>query len=216
MDDILELSIYGDIEPDTHDFWSDEIIPSETSARHFKEVLEAHPTVKEIHLFINSMGGSVVEGTAIYTLLKRHPAKVTVSIDAFACSMASGIAMAGDYITMSPAAVLMIHNPWTIACGNSVQLHKAAEDLEVMGEAFRQMYLLKAGDKLSEKKLIELLDAESYLTAQQALDLGLCDEIEFASQEEKQIFDLSRQVEDLKAQLKEESKPAEKKKGWFF
>lgn len=221
--DTLDLTIYGDIEPDGYDWWTDEAIPSETSARHFKEVLDSNPNVSVINLAINSMGGYVSEGNAIYTLLKRHPATVNVTIDAFACSMASGVAMAGDHVTMAPNALLMIHNPSSVICGNALELRKAADDLDVMADAFRQMYLLKAGDNLTEEKLIEMLDAETYLTAAQAKEYGLCDEIEFIPDEnqEEEIKALKAENAYLKAKLEEknpdlvpESKPA--MKGWFF
>lgn len=225
-DGVLEIGLYGTIEPDYFDWWTDEEVKSETSARHFREILESHPDVKVINLHINSMGGYVTEGNEIYTLLKRHTATVNVFIDAFAASMASGIAMAGDQITMSPNALMMIHNPLTGAYGNSKELRKVADDLDVMGEAFRQMYLLKAGDKLEESKLIEMLDAETYLTAEQAKELGLCDVIAFVDKNEAdkaEINALRAEIESLKAKLHAEThkapqanKDQPKKTGWFF
>lgn len=221
--DTLDLSIYGEIEGDGYDWWTDEVIESETSARHFKEVLDAHPDVKVINLSINSMGGSVLEGNAIYALLKRHSAYVNVTIDGFACSMASSIAMAGDKVTMSCNSMLMIHNPLTWAYGNSVELRKAADGLDAMGEAFRQTYLVKAGDKLTEEKLIEMLDAETYLTAKEALELGLCDEVEDITVDNstgQTIQALQAQIKDLKAQLDDKNKKEDEDqptaKGWFF
>lgn len=203
----LELAIYGDIEPDSYDWWTDEVIPSETSARHFKEVLDSYSGVSEIDLYINSLGGYVTEGNAIYTMLKRHAATVNVFIDAFACSMASSVAMAGDHITMSPNALMMVHNPATVAEGNAAELRKAADDLDVMAEAFRQTYLLKAGDKLTEDKLIALLDAETYLTAKQCLELGLCDEIENVPDEKDQIITAKdAEIARLKALLEAATK----------
>lgn len=221
--DTLDLTIYGKIEGDGYDWWTDEVIESETSARHFKEVLDAHPDVKVINLSINSMGGSVLEGNAIYALLKRHSAYVNVTIDGFACSMASSIAMAGDKVTMSCNSMLMIHNPLTWAYGNSVELRKAADDLDAMGEAFRQTYLAKAGDKLTEEKLIEMLDAETYLTAKEALEFGLCDEVEDITVDNstgQTIQALQAQIKDLKAQLDDKNKKEDEDqptaKGWFF
>ncbi|MBP5411109.1 MAG: Clp protease ClpP [Lachnospiraceae bacterium] len=167
--DNLELYIYSTVESDG--FWWN----SETSARHFKDELAKHPNAKEITVYINSLGGSVMEGIAIYNQLKRHPAHVTVQIDGFACSIASVIAMAGDKVIMPKNTVMMIHNAWTIAVGNSRELHKAADDLEVINQASRQAYLDKAGDKLSEEKLTELLDGETYLTAEQCMEYGLID-----------------------------------------
>lgn len=223
-DGVLDLAIYGDIEPDGYDWWTEEVIPSETSARHFKEVLEANPDARIINLAINSMGGYVSEGNAIYTMLKRHSATVNVMIDAFACSMASGIAMAGDHVTMAPNALLMIHNPASAVYGNAVELRKAADDLDVMADAFRQMYLLKSGGKLPEEKLIEMLDAETYLTAVQAKEFGLCDEIEFVPEtdtKDEEIKALKEEIANLTARLANvpEEKPEPEpvlKKGWFF
>jgi ATP-dependent protease ClpP protease subunit len=167
--DSLELYIYSTVESDG--FWWN----SETSARHFKDELAKHPNVKEITVYINSLGGSVMEGIAIYNQLKRHPAHVTVRIDGFACSIASVIAMAGDTVIMPKNTVMMVHNAWTIALGNSRELRKAADDLEVINNASRQAYLDKAGSKLSEEKLTELLDGETYLTAEQCMEYGLID-----------------------------------------
>lgn len=167
--DSVDLYIYSTVESDG--FWWN----SETSARHFKDELAKHPNAKEITVYINSLGGSVMEGIAIYNQLRRHPAHVTVQIDGFACSIASVIAMAGDTVIMPKNTVMMIHNAWMIAVGNSKELHKAAEDLEVVNQASRQAYLDKAGDKLTEEKLTELLDGETYLTAVQCMELGLID-----------------------------------------
>ena len=88
----LDLYIYGDVMADGYDWWTDEIIESETSANHFREELEKYPNAVQINLYINSYGGSVFEGTAIYNQLKRHPAHKTVYVDGFACSIASVIA----------------------------------------------------------------------------------------------------------------------------
>lgn len=175
LPDTLELYIYSNVEGDSYDWWRDEEIKSETSARHFREQLGAHPDAKEIAVYINSLGGSVMEGVAIYNQLKRHPAHKTVYVDGFACSIASVIAMAGDTVIMPRNTVMMIHNAWTYAIGNAEELRKAADDLEVLNTAARQAYLLKAGDKLTEEHLTELLDAETYLTAAQCIELGLAD-----------------------------------------
>ena len=167
--DALELYIYSTVESDS--WWRE----SETSAKHFRDALAQHPNAKEITVYINSLGGSVLEGIAIYNQLKRHSAHVTVHVDGFACSIASVITMAGDTVIMPKNTVMMIHNAWTIAMGNAAELRKAADDLEVINQASRQAYLDKAGDKLSEAKLTELLDAETYLTAEQCMELGLID-----------------------------------------
>ena len=167
--DTLELYIYSTVESDS--WWKE----SETSAKHFRDALAQHPNAKEIKVYINSLGGSVMEGIAIYNQLKRHAAKKTVIIDGFACSIASVIAMAGDTVIMPKNTVMMIHNAWTIAMGNAAELRKAADDLEIINQASKQAYLEKSGGKISEEKLTELLDGETYLTAEQCIGYGFAD-----------------------------------------
>lgn len=173
--DILELFIYGDVEGDSYDWWTDEIIRSETSANAFREELAKYADIAEIRLYINSNGGSVFEGTAIYNQLKRHPAKKTVYIDGFACSIAAVIAMAGDEVIMPKNALLMIHNMWTFACGNAAQLRKAADDMDIINAAGRQAFLQKAGEKMDAELLGRMMDAETWLTAAECVQYGLAD-----------------------------------------
>ena len=179
QNNVLEIYIYGDIESDGYDWWTDEVIRSETSANTFREELAKYADVAEIKLYINSNGGSVFEGTAIYNQLKRHPAKKTVYIDGFACSIASVIAMAGDEIIMPRNALMMIHNMWMCAYGNSVELRKAADDLDIINNAGKQAYLQKAGEKVDEERLTRMMDDETWLNAKKAVELGFADEILF-------------------------------------
>ena len=174
-DGVLQLYIYGDVEGDYYDWWTGQTIESETSAEHFREELGKYPDAREIEIFINSYGGEVFEGTAIYNQLRRHPAHKTVRIDGFACSIASVIAMAGDEVIMPRNTLMMIHNMWMGVVGNAAQLRKAADDLDVINAAGRQAYLQKAGDKLSEEDLIAMMDAETWLTAEDCIRLGLAD-----------------------------------------
>lgn len=171
----LEIYIYGDVESDSYDWWTDEVIRSETSANTFREELAKYADVAEIKLYINSNGGSVFEGTAIYNQLKRHPAKKTVYIDGFACSIASVIAMAGDEIIMPRNALMMIHNMWMCAYGNSMELRKAADDLDIINNAGKQAYLQKAGEKVDEELLTRMMDDETWLTAEDCIRYGLAD-----------------------------------------
>ena len=173
---VLELYIYGDVEGDYYDWWTGETIRSETSANAFRDALASYPDAAEIRLYINSYGGSVFEGTAIYNQLRRHPARKTVYIDGFACSIASVIAMAGDRIIMPRNTMMMIHNMWMGAVGNAAALRKAADDLDIINAAGRAAYLEKAGDKLEESRLVEMMDAETWLTAEDCIALGLADE----------------------------------------
>ena len=93
---VLQLYIYGDVEGEEFDWESWRYVQSDNSAEYFREELAKHPDVSRIEIYINSYGGSVSEGTAIYNQLKRHPARKVVHVDGFACSIASVIAMAGD------------------------------------------------------------------------------------------------------------------------
>lgn len=173
--DTLEIYIYGDVQEDQRDWWTGQIIESETSAKHFRDELAKYPNVQQIDLYINSYGGSVFEGTAIYNQLKRHAAHKTVYVDGFACSIASVIAMAGDEIVMPRNALMMIHNAWMCACGNAAELRKAADDLDTINAAGRGAYLEKAGDKLDEATLVSMMDGETWLNAEQCIRYGLAD-----------------------------------------
>ena len=176
--DTLELKLYDTIDGDSL------FKKSETSAKAIAKKLEEMPNAKEIKIFINSLGGSVMEGIGIYNQLKRHTAHKTVYIDGFACSIASVIAMAGDTVIMPKNAVMMIHNAWVVAAGNAAQLRKTADDLDVINAASVQAYLDKAGDKLTPEKLTEMLDAETYLTADQCIELGLADKYDDSEEKE--------------------------------
>lgn len=170
----LDLYIYGDVEGDYYDWWEG-YVKSETSAKSFRDELAKYPNATQINLYINSYGGSVFEGTGIYSQLVRHPAKKTAYIDGFACSIASVIAMACDEVVMPRNTMMMIHNMWMGVYGNAAELRKAADDLDTINAAGRQAYLSKAGDKLSEEKLTEMMDAETWLTAAQCIEFGLAD-----------------------------------------
>lgn len=174
---VLQLYIYTTIEPNGYDWWTDEVIESETSAQHFREVLAQYPNATEIEIYINSLGGDVVEGTAIYNQLRRHPAHKTVYVDGFAASIASVIAMAGDEIIMPANTLMMVHNMSMGVWGNPTQLRKAADDLDVINSTGREAYLQKAGDKISRERLIEMMDAETWLPARECVELGLADRI---------------------------------------
>lgn len=172
---ILELYIYGEVKGDGFNWWTEEVIKSETSANHFKEELAKYPNITEIRIYINSCGGSVFEGTAIYNQLRRHPARKVVTVDGFACSIASVIAMAGDEVIMPRNALMMVHNMAMGIYGNPAELRKAADDLDVINASGRNAYLAKAGDKLEESKLRDMMDKETWLTAEQCIELGLAD-----------------------------------------
>ena len=168
--------IYDDIVPDgTAPDGSR--VESRTSARYFAENLKDVTPSDAVVLYINSMGGSVKEALGIFSVLQRCPATVTAYIDGFACSAASVIAMAAQKIVMPRNTAMMIHNAATIAWGNARKLRKAADDLDVINNAAIQSYIMHAGDKLPADKLQEMLDAETWLVAEDCVKWGLADEL---------------------------------------
>lgn len=173
----LDIYLYDDIEGDTESWWTDEKISSDTSANHIREVLESAGNVGAINIFINSYGGEVKEGLGIYNLLKRNKAYKTVYVDGFACSIASVIAMCGDRVIMGPNTLMMIHHASMGAYGTSEELRKAANDVDVIDKASCSSYLERAGEKLTEEILNQLLDNQTWLTAEQCVQYGLADEI---------------------------------------
>lgn len=170
--DEADIFIYGEITK-----WAWEEF-GEVSSITFKNDLDELGDVSKINLYINSPGGSVFEGLAIYNMLKRHEARIIVHVDALAASIASVIAMVGDEIRMPENSLMMIHNAWTWTSGNAEQLRKAADDLDRINQSAIQTYLQKAGDKLDEETLKQLLDDETWLSAEEAFDYGLCTVIE--------------------------------------
>lgn len=164
-----DIYIYNEISS-----WEGEEV---TSAQSFRKDLEALGNVKKINVMINSPGGSVGDGLTIASLLQRHTAYVTAYVDGMACSIASVIACAADKLVMGRSSLLMVHNALTFTYGNAKDLRKQADDLDAVTASLRQMYLMKAGDKLTEKKIKELMDNESWLSAKECIELGLCDEI---------------------------------------
>lgn len=203
----LDLYIYDDVQGDSVNWWTDEITESQTSAKYMKTQLESAVDVKAINIYINSYGGSVKEGLAIYNQLKRHPAQKIVYIDGFACSIASVIAMAGDKIIMGTNTLMMVHHASMGAYGNAEELRRAANDVEVIDSASCSSYLAKAGDKLTGDTLKTLLDGQTWLNAEQCLQYGLADEItgkeDKTITEAKQRFNkvMQHEVEQFKKEI---------------
>ena len=161
-----ELMLYGDI---AESFWGDTI-----SAKEVTEYL-ADLDVENINVYINSNGGVVDTAIAINNALRRHKAKVTVNIDGIAASAATLITCAGDTVRMPKNALFMIHNPLTIAMGDSEEMRKQADVLEKYKNSIMETYLQKVN--IDKEKLSELMDNESWLSAEEALKYGFIDEI---------------------------------------
>lgn len=161
---IADIYIYGDI---TSWPWLESDVSSYTLS---KELQELDESIEHINVYINSYGGEVAEGLAIYNALKRHKAKVTTYVDGFACSIASVIFAAGDERIMSDTSLLMIHNAWTWASGNANELRKQAEDLEKITQASINAYMSIVN--ITEEKLKEMMDNETWLNGEEAVEMG--------------------------------------------
>ncbi len=126
-----------------------------------------------ITLWINSPGGDCFAAAQIYNMLKDYSGKITVKIGGIAASAASVIAMAGDTVLMSPVSMLMIHNPATIAFGDHIEMQRAIDMLNEVKESIINAYVLKTGQ--SRAKLSHLMDSETWMNANKALELGFAD-----------------------------------------
>jgi len=166
-----DRTLYLDGEISDETWFGDEVTP-----KLFKDELSAGDG--NITLWINSPGGDVFAAAQIYNMLMDYPHEVTVKIDALAASAASVIAMAGTKVCMSPVAMLMIHNPATIAIGDTEEMQKAIDMLNEVKESIMNAYEIKSG--LSRAKISKLMDAETWMNAKEARKLGFADEILFA------------------------------------
>lgn len=129
----------------------------------------------DITVWINSPGGDCVAAAQIYNMLREYDGNVTVKIDGIAASAASVIAMAGDKVLMSPVSMMMIHNPMTIAFGDSGEMQRAIDMLKSVKDSIINAYEIKTG--LSRTKLAHLMDVETWMDARKAVELGFADEI---------------------------------------
>ena len=146
----------------------------------FKDELNAG--TGDITLWINSPGGDCVAAAQIFNMLSEYPGKVTVKIDGLAASAASVIAMAGTEVWMSPVSMMMIHNPATVAWGDHSEMKKAMELLDAVKESIINAYVRKTGQ--SRAKLSHLMDAETWMDANKAVELGFADDILFQKEEQ--------------------------------
>ena len=129
----------------------------------------------DITVWINSPGGDCIAAAQIYNVLMDYKGNVTVKIDGIAASAASVIAMAGTKVLVSPVSMLMIHNPMTVAYGNSAEMQKAIDMLGSVKDSILNAYEIKTG--LSRTKLSHLMDAETWMDANKAIELGFADEL---------------------------------------
>ncbi len=220
--DVHKLYIYDDVsEYGTFDWWTWEYTESETSAEFFRKALAEIPDSATVELHINSYGGSVKEGIAIYNQLKQKKCKEIVAyVDGFAYSVASIIMQAADRRIMGLGTSLLIHNMWLSVAGNAAELRKAADDLDVLMESNRQIYMERVN--ITEDELIEMLNNETYLTPEQAVEMGFADEVDKAvtpapdmtQQLQRQLSQMRREMTAQKAfreEMKQFCRTAQKK-----
>lgn len=169
-----DLYIFGNI----YKQWSDDD-PDRGATDIVRELNNV--SAQNITVHINSNGGDVGEGLAIYNTLKNSGKSITTIDDGFACSAASVVFMAGSRRVMNAASLLMIHNPWTIADGNADQFRKMADDLDTIAQASVNAY--KERSNLDEDTIKSLMDAETWILPEQALEYGFATEILFEDSE---------------------------------
>jgi len=162
---VAEIRIYDEI-----GFWG-------TDAKTFIAQLDtAAANAAEVIVAVNSPGGDVFDAFAIYNALRRYAGRVTARVDGVAASAASLVAMAGDRIVMPENAMLMIHNPWTVAAGSAADLRATADMMDKARDGILAAYRSKSGQ--SDEEIVAMMDAETWLTALEAQALGFCDVIE--------------------------------------
>lgn len=160
-----ELYIYDAIGPEWAGMISADMVLSK---------LEELKDASEIIVRLNSPGGDVFEGFAIHNALRRHKAKIIIEVDALAASIASVIAMAGDTIRIAENAMMMIHNSWTIALGNKLELAKVVDLLAKIDDTIVDSYAARTG--MDRDELVEMMDAETWMKSDEALEMGFADE----------------------------------------
>nr|DAM81550.1 MAG TPA: Putative ATP dependent Clp protease [Caudoviricetes sp.] len=184
------LFLNGEISDET--WYGDEVTP-----QLFKDELNADSG--DITVWINSPGGDVFAAAQIYNMLRDYKGHVTVKIDGLAASAASVIAVAGDTVLVSPVAMMMIHNPATLAMGNTKDMEAAISMLNEVKESILNAYVDKTG--LSRNKLSKMMDDETWFNAKKAVELGFADKVLFAAEEKP------------KKKPEEEEDPDEKEEG---
>lgn len=190
------LFLNGEISDET--WYGDEVTP-----QLFKDELNADSG--DITVWINSPGGDVFAAAQIYNMLRDYKGHVTVKIDGLAASAASVIAVAGDTVLVSPVAMMMIHNPATLAMGNTKDMEAAIAMLNEVKESILNAYVDKTG--LSRNKLSKMMDDETWFNAKKAVELGFADKVLFTAEEKK------KPEENQDPDEKEGKEPEEDDKG---
>ena len=186
---------------------------SETSAKHFRDLLQEIPDGDSIHLHINSQGGEVGEGVTIYNLLRQKSqagSQIIGFVDGMAYSVAADIAMACDELHMGLGTSMLLHYPWMVAAGNAEKLREYADQLDALGEASVQLYMARAKG-LAEDELREMMRRETMMDPETCLKFGFCDIVDKYEKAEGDPTDQPQQkqrnpeenAEELKRNLEE-------------
>lgn len=162
--DFAELYFYGDIVSSTWEKWEKE----DKCPQDVSDFLNEIKDVKNINIYINSGGGSVFAGLAIYNQLKRHSAYKTVYVDGLAASIASVICLCGDRVIIPSTAQFMIHSPWTFTWGNAKDLRKMADDLDRIETSIINVYKENLKDGVDINTIIDMVHAETWLNGEEA------------------------------------------------
>jgi ATP-dependent Clp protease, protease subunit len=165
-EDSGDVYIYGVISDEK---WYD----SDVTPSWFKDQMAKLSKLKNINLYVNSPGGGVFAGMAIYNVINRLTSKVTAYVDGLAASIASVIVMAADTIIIPKNALMMIHNPISIAAGDAATMRKEAEILDRVKTTIVSTY--KEKTKKSEKEIADMMDAETWMTGEEAVSYGFAD-----------------------------------------
>lgn len=207
-----EILIFGDI---TSYAWYEDDVCAYDMAKELQGL-----NGKKLDVRINSRGGAVDQGLAIYNLLKSYDGEVTTICEGYACSAASVIFMAGSNRLMRMGSLLLIHNAWSYAAGDANALRKTADDLEKITQPSIEIY--KSVSTLDESTIKSMMDKEEWILPSEALEYGFATEIveQSANQaiNDNYIYNLvveNKELKRLKEELQKQVKPTEKT-GWFF
>ncbi|MDU0200158.1 Clp protease ClpP [Paenibacillus sp. PFR10] len=192
--DSADIHFYGDIVGSEWSKWDD----TDKAPEDVLQALDEAKNASKLNIYINSAGGSVFAGLAMYNMLKRHQAHKTVYVDGVAGSIASIIAMAGDVINIPSNAFLMIHKPWNILQGNASDFRKMADDLDRIETGMLSVYQSKLAYGTTTEDIKTMLEAETWLDGKEAakyFNVTVSDEVRYAAS----ISDLSKYAKAPKA-----------------
>ncbi|WP_432408552.1 head maturation protease, ClpP-related [Wukongibacter sp. M2B1] len=206
-----DLYLYGDIVSSEWGKWED----TDTAPEDIKKFLDEIEGVKNLNIYVNSGGGSVFAGMAIYNMLKRHQANKTVHVDGLAGSISSVIAMVGDKIIIPSNAYLMVHKAWSFTWGNANELRKFADTLDVIDEGILNVYNENLKEGADIEKIKEMVEAETWLTGVEAskyFNIEVSEENEAvacASDYFNRYKKVPKSLKEAKQQIEEPQEPQE-------